>query len=63
MRNYGRTDPSTPSRGKYLKIRSIIISEIIMQKVENLPVYIFNTRQEMGIKAPTSKILKGKNNG
>ena len=25
--------------------------EIITQKVENLPVYIFNTRQEMGIKA------------
>ena len=25
--------------------------EIINQKVENLPVYIFNTREEMGVKA------------
>ena len=36
--------------------------EIITQKVENLPVYIFNTRAEMGVKAAedAAKIINEK---
>ena len=32
--------------------------EIITQKVVNLPVYIFNTREEMGVKAAEDAALR-----